>query len=349
MLVSTRAASLAVPFVLIALAAAAPLPRRAGDFAAADRSAVDLSAVASRAVAAVANAGRRLATVARSVIRKQPAQGELETSARYASGSFWQEMTYGRLDNPGMATGLFTYADGWANGQPFNNGWSKWNHHFQNDALVLDLKKQWFNDPGSKTGNGRSYPYTSAEFRTHDFFGAGCYSVCMKPARDSGVSTSFYTLSGEYDAPPHFHESNPLHNEIDVEFVGKNTRGFQSNYFSRYHDKNANSGSGNEQWHDLDFDTAAGFHKYSFKWTPKGIVWWVDGHQVRSVGVGDGVPSPNYSPARVVGNIWPVNEQAEEWAGSVDPAMTYSNAKYKWIQYEAGESCGPSPKRCGLH
>lgn len=55
----------------------------------------------------------------------------------------------------------------------------------------------------------------------------------MKPARDSGVSSSFYIDSDEYDVPSGFHDPNPLHNESDVEFIGKNTWGFQSNYFSR--------------------------------------------------------------------------------------------------------------------
>lgn len=294
---------------------------------------------------AVSAARRQWAAVARRVA----GEPELETTARYASGSFTQEMTYNRMDNPGMRTGLFTYADGWANGQPFKCGWDKNHHHFHNNALVLDLKKEQFNDPGSKSGNWASYPFTSAEFRSHNFFGAGCYTVCMKPARDSGVSSSFYAHSGEYDVPAGFHDPNPLHNEIDVEFIGKNTWGFQSNFFSRYFDKNANSGSGNEGWHDLDFDTAAGFHKYSFKWTTSGIVWWVDGVQVRNVWGGNGVPSPNYSPMRVVGNIWPVNEQAQEWAGPLSPSMTYSNAKYKWIVHEAGDHCGPSNKHCPLY
>lgn len=294
--------------------------------------------------AAVLGVRRRLTAVARR-FGKVP---ELQTTSRYASGSFTQEMSYNKMDNPGARTGLFTYADGWANGQPFQCGWDKGYHHFQNNALVLDLKKDQFNDPGSASGNYRSFPFTSAEFRSYNFFGSGCYTVCMKSARDSGVSSSFYAHSGEYDVPTGFHDPNPLHNEIDVEFIGKDTWGFQSNYFSRYFDKNANSGSGNEGWHPLDFDTAAGYHTYTFKWTTSGITWWADGAQVRHVGGGNGVPSPNYSPMRVVGNVWPVNEQAQEWAGPLNPSMTYSNAKYKWIVHDAGQHCGPSTKSCPI-
>ena len=312
-----------------------------------DRPGFDFSAVftntASRLAELVSGTGETLLSL---LVLTNP---KLQTTTRYTGGSFLQEMSYQQKDNPGTSTGLFTYADGWPNGQPFKCGWDRNSHHFDNDALVLDLKKKQCKDPGSATGKWNSYPFTSAEFRSHNFYGSGCYSICMKPARASGVSSSFYIHSGEYYVPSGFQNPQPMHNEIDVEIIGKDTWGFQSNFFSRHYDKSANSGSGNEGWHPLDFDTAAGFHSYTFKWTPYGITWWVDGNQVRNVWGGEGVPSPNYSPMRVMGNIWPVNEQAEEWAGPLNHEMTYSNAKYKWVVHEAGSHCGPSANHCPLH
>lgn len=96
---------------------------------------------------AMSAASSQLAAVA-CQFSKEP---EFPTSTRHASGSFIQEMSYNRMDNPNLRFGLFTYADGWAN--PFKCGRDKSHHHFHNNALVLDLKKEQFNDPGSKSGN----------------------------------------------------------------------------------------------------------------------------------------------------------------------------------------------------
>lgn len=71
------------------------------------------------------------------------------------------------------------FADGYANGQPFLVGWSKHNRHISEGALKLDLRRDIFQDPGSESGKGHQYPYTSGELRSHGFYGAGCYSVCM--------------------------------------------------------------------------------------------------------------------------------------------------------------------------
>jgi endo-1,3-1,4-beta-glycanase ExoK len=212
----------------------------------------------------------------------------------------------------------------------------------------MDLKKDTFQDPGSQSGQGRQYPYTAAEAKTNDFYGAGCYSVCMKPSGVSGISSSFYIHSGAHDVPSGFFDSNPLHNEIDIEFIGKDTRGFQSNYFSRYFNPNANSGSGNELWHTLDFDASQRFHMYSFKWTAKGIQWFVDGRHVRSALADQTrIPSPGYSPMRIVTNIWAVNKQAEEWAGPLDKTVYSTSSAIKWISHEAGDGCNiPTQTSC---
>lgn len=230
------------------------------------------------------------------------------------------------------------------------NGWSSSNHHISGSgALSLDLKKDTFVDPGSSSGQGKSYPYTSGEIRSRNFYGAGCYTVCMKSSGVSGVSSSFYIHSGEHDVPAGFHDSNPLHNEIDIEFIGKDSRGLQSNYFSRYFDPSANSASGNEQWHKLDFDASSSFHMYTFKWTSSAIEWFVDGKKIRTAwGSKTRIPSPDYSPMRVVANVWPVNKQAEEWAGPLDKSVYSTSAEYKWMTYAEGGKCGsPTDRSCG--
>lgn len=90
----------------------------------------------------------------------------------------------------------------WANGQPFNCGWKPNQHYFHDDdGLTLLLERKQFVDPGTKTGGGRTFPYTSGEVRSRSFYGYGTYSVCMKPAKVSGTSASFYVHNGPYDTP----------------------------------------------------------------------------------------------------------------------------------------------------
>lgn len=101
------------------------------------------------------------------------------------------------------------------------------------------------------------------------------------------------------------------------------------------------SGSGNEKLHDLGFDASKTWAAYSFRWSKGKIEWYVNGKKLREEGWKPEKPVPlqSYSTARIVANIWPVNEQAEEWAGDLDHSISTVTAHYKWIRYDEGESC----------
>lgn len=78
----------------------------------------------------------------------------------------------------------------------------------------------------------------------------------------------------------------------------------QTNFFSRFKDPKANSGSGNEDLHSLGFNAAESYHMYGFKWIDGKIEWFVDGKKIRTVFAGQSdLPSPGYSPVRVVANV----------------------------------------------
>lgn len=49
----------------------------------------------------------------------------------------------------------------------------------------------------------------------------------MKPIAVSGIITSLFTYTGRYDG---IQGSEPNHNEIDIEFEGKDTTTVQFNY-----------------------------------------------------------------------------------------------------------------------
>lgn len=130
--------------------------------------------------------------------------------------------------------------------------------------------------------------------------------------------------------------------EVDIEFVGYDTTKVQTNFFSRIFDPTANSGSGNEEFHDLGFDASQNFAAYSFKWQPDRIDWFVNGQWIRGVEGGEGkpaIPDPGFSPVRIAGNLWPVNKQAEEWAGELDSSFQETEAQYAWVHYAEGNDC----------
>ena len=134
------------------------------------------------------------------------------------------------------------------NGGMFNCSFSKDNAVVSEEKLVLTLKKE----------NNR---FAGAEYRTMERFSYGFYSVSMKPAKCSGVITSFFTYTGRpWD-------------EIDIEFLGKDTTKIQFNYFT--------NGKGNHEFvYDLGFDASEEFHEYAFEWREGSITWYVDGKAV---------------------------------------------------------------------
>lgn len=97
--------------------------------------------------------------------------------------------------------------------------------------------------------------------------------------------------------------------------------------------------------HPLGFDAGDRFAAYSFKWTRDRVDWWVNDMHIREVirdecnTGGSLFPDPDFSPVRIAANIWPVNKQAEEWAGPLDPNFQTTEARYAWITYSQGNDC----------
>lgn len=245
---------------------------------------------------------------------------------------------------------LFKMVGPYANGYPFRNGWVPDLGFIGKDRkLTLQVKKRDFYD-FSQTGggNGRHYPYSAAEIRSRDYYGVGCYSVCMKPSRVSGVSSSFYAMSGAFDTPRDAgRHSNAQHNEIDIEFIGgKAPHMVQTNFFSRWKDPHANSASGHEQMHYLKFDATKRYASYSWKWTHAYIAFYADGRPIRQVWAHkQRIPSPSYSTMRIASNTWPVVARAEEWAGKLPKGLKHAEGKYSWFAFDKGLKC-KTRKRC---
>lgn len=188
------------------------------------------------------------------------------------------------------------------NGGMFNCAFGKENALIEEEGyLTLVLNKQ-------------EDRYVGAEYRTSQKYSYGFYSVRMKPAKCSGVISSFFTYTGRpWD-------------EIDIEFLGDDTTKVQFNYF-------VNGVGGHEFMYDLGFDASEEFHEYAFDWQPDSITWYVDGEAVYRV-TGE-MPS---TAGNIMMNLWNVADYKADWAGKFDGTNLPVTAQYEWIGFSSENS-----------
>ncbi len=173
-------------------------------------------------------------------------------------------------------------ADGWTNGGKFYCGWRADHVSFSNGAMSLQLD----DNPCPSGCSGQ--PYASGEDRSNDLYTYGTFSIRFKAAQGNGIVSSFFLYTDSWDGQPH--------DEIDIEFLGKDTTRMQVNYWT--------DGVGeHETLIDLGFDAAADFHTYTIEWQPDAIIWRVDGLLVHTEdGSRGALPS---HPSRIMMNLWP--------------------------------------------
>lgn len=200
-------------------------------------------------------------------------------------------------------TQAWSKSDGWSNGGMFNCTWRASNVNFTNGAMDLTLNKD---------SQGGTTPYAGGEYRSNDTYSYGLYQVSMKPAKNTGIVSSFFTYTGPSDNTPW--------DEIDIEFLGKDTTKVQFNYFT--------NGVGNHEYiYNLGFDASTSYHTYAFNWQPTYIAWKVDGVEVHRVT--NTIPS---HPGKIMMNLWP-GTGVDSWLGSYD-GKTPLNAYYDWVSYD---------------
>ena len=193
----------------------------------------------------------------------------------------------------------FYWADGYSNGNQFDCTWRRQSASIEDGAMRMTV---------SKEGSG----YAGAEYRTENRTPYGFYAVCMKSASCSGIISSFFGYT-----------SDPVWDEIDIEFLGKDPGVVQFNYYT------AGKG-GHEFVLDLGFDSSADFHEYAFDWQPNAITWYVDGTAVYRA-----TAEPPSHPFQLMMNIWKCS--AEDWSGPFDAARIPVSAEYRWFAYSPNE------------
>jgi beta-glucanase (GH16 family) len=196
-------------------------------------------------------------------------------------------------------------ADGWANGEPFLCGWRA--DHVLFEAGRVDLSIT------DRESNGR--PYSGGEIRSVEAVPFGRVEGRLKAAKGSGVVTSLFTYTGPAEGT--------VHDEVDIEILGKDTTKLQVNYFTE-------GVGGHEVVIPLGFDAAEGFHDYAFEWTATAIRWYVDGKLVHTEDGSRG-PLPK-TPGRVMANLWP-GVGVDGWLGPFDYPGTPVTAQYERIGY----------------
>ena len=205
---------------------------------------------------------------------------------------------------------LLEISHGWTNGDPFNVDWNQDNVAFKDGKMELSV-----------TDADEEGKYYGGEARTYDDFHYGNYEVTMKPMKASGTASTFFTYTGpSFDEDPH--------DEIDIEFLGKDTTKVQFNYFT-------NGVGGHEYMYDLGFDASEDYHTYGFRWEEDRIVWFVD--DVAVYEATENIPS---TPGRIFMNAWTGTKNAEAWMGKYEGSSDKTVALYDAIYYEDLEGNG---------
>ena len=223
-------------------------------------------------------------------------------------------------------------SDGWSNGDVFNVVWKSHNVHYENGIMRLGITEEkasaWLNDAEVE------FNYTAGEARTENYYHYGDYEVSMKPSANVGTASTFFVCTGPYDLKDGVPNA---HDEIDIEFLGKDTTHVQFNFF-------VNGVGGNEYMYDLGFDAAEEFHTYGFRWLPDSITWFVDGEPVykvttdksaeegKNLRVVDVLPQ---TAGRMLANYWCGNERAWGWMGAYNGEEKDNGTQYQWIATSA--------------
>ncbi len=196
-------------------------------------------------------------------------------------------------------------SSGWANGDWQSCEWRADDLSGVDGNLQLRLS-----DKGGKLRR-----YDCAEIHSAARMKYGRYAARLRAAAGSGLNTAFFTYIG----PP---VGVPSHEEIDFEFLGKNTHAVEITYW-KY---------GKKYDHvviPLKYDASAAFHNYAFEWTPTAIRWYVDGRQVHETPAKAPIPE---KAARIYLSLWSGSAVENSWMGPFVYQKPVT-AEVAWVKY----------------
>lgn len=172
---------------------------------------------------------------------------------------------------------------------------------------------------------GAAATLNGAELYSNETVRFGRWEIRMQVAATPGsVSTFFTYYNNSYLGLP-----EPWR-EIDIEVLGKEAKGFQSNLLTGH----AAGRTTSEAFHTTADDLTQGFHTYVLDWTPDSIVYRLDGRTVRKTAAPDpqltdlGDRAQSYRM-----NLWASTEPA--WVGALDPAKLPVIQTVNWMVYSS--------------
>lgn len=116
------------------------------------------------------------------------------------------------------------------------------------------------------------YRYFGAELFSNETFTYGKFEAKMKMAYAPGcISSMFLYYNDSYKG------NGEIWNEIDIEVIGKEPNGFQSNIITGKKESQVTT----EKIHKIDSPIADNFHIYTVEWTPDYVAWFLDGKEIR--------------------------------------------------------------------
>ncbi len=190
----------------------------------------------------------------------------------------------------------------WTNGDMFNCGWVPNHISFENGIMTIKMDNTKSHDKN----------YSSGEFRSVNKYSYGYYETKMKPCKYTGTNSSFFLYTGPSNGDPW--------DEIDIEFLGKDTTKVQFNYF-------VNGQGGHEYMCDLGFDASEDLHTYGIEYGNGYINWYVDGICVYGVTKKGSQSFPSHK-MQVMTNFWP-GTGVDAWLG----AFNYTTPLYDEYDY----------------
>ncbi len=147
--------------------------------------------------------------------------------------------------------------------------------------------------------------YTSASICSRRSYLFGRFSTVIKPANVSGLVTGVF-----------LHRNSPRQ-EIDIEFLGKDTTKLLVNVYYNPGSEGANleyGYRGTPILIDLGFDASRHFHQYTIEWSPTSIRWLVDGRLAHQRANWEPTPIPHL-PMQFYLNLW--HSRSSQLAGKL--------------------------------
>ena len=169
-----------------------------------------------------------------------------------------------------------------------------------------------YQNPGCATlhlrqGGTKLRRFTSASIRSRGAYRYGRFEAEIRPAKGPGLVTGVF-----------LHRNSPRQ-EIDIEFLGRDTRQLLVNVYYNPGGEGATfeyGYRGTPAAIELDFDASEDFHRYSIAWTSSSLRWFVDGRMVHERANWNPTPIPHL-PMRFFVNLWP--PRSKQLAGVLSP------------------------------